>query len=355
MIHSLQLIGSRGPGGAERFFCRLVNALHSDKQEVIAISPGNSAVAGELGRSVSQYHLPFRSVLDLYTRWRISALVGKLQPVIVQTWLGRATRLTHLPAGQCPIHIARLGGYYRPHAYRHAHAWVGNTRGICDYLVRQGFPPARVFHIGNFVPLAARISTRERHSLRRALGLDTDAFVIIAAGRIHEVKGFVDLVNAFTRLPDEIGGRPKHLLIVGDGPARGNLETAIRHAGMEERITLTGWLSDPADCYDLSDLFISPSRQEPLGNVILEAWSHQLPVIATRTAGALELVDPGRNGLLVPCQSESDLATAIQALATDAAAREEMVKSGRDTVGRYYSESVIVSAYREMYDRLAGR
>ena len=57
--------------------------------------------------------------------------------------------------------MARLGGYYKIDGYyRHAHAWVGNTQDICDFMVKEGLPPERVFYIGNFVPQPRAVQRR---------------------------------------------------------------------------------------------------------------------------------------------------------------------------------------------------
>ena len=85
--------------------------------------------------------------------------------------MGRASRLTHLPPNGTAVHVARLGGYYKIDGYyRHAHAWIGNTQGICDYLIREGLPASRVFLIGNFVPAAISLSAGDRTALRQRYG-----------------------------------------------------------------------------------------------------------------------------------------------------------------------------------------
>ena len=94
-----------------------------------------------------------RGIWDLWARGKIAKLVESRRPPIVQTWMGRATRLTHLPARSQSVHVARLGGYYNPKGYRHAHAWVGNTRGICDHLIREGLPANRFFTSVTFMSL----------------------------------------------------------------------------------------------------------------------------------------------------------------------------------------------------------
>ncbi|MCG6861782.1 MAG: glycosyltransferase, partial [Chromatiaceae bacterium] len=148
---SLQMVGSKGLGGAERWFSRFGAALaERGAPAELAIRAGSELDRIDLP-NLPLHRLPFRSVWDPISRGAVSRLIRRLDPDIVQTYMGRATRLTRLKPGARPIHIARLGGYYELQPYRGAHAWIGNTKGLCDWMVRQGLPANRVFHIYNFV------------------------------------------------------------------------------------------------------------------------------------------------------------------------------------------------------------
>lgn len=92
------------------------------------------------------------------------------------------------------------------------------------------------------------------------------------------------------------------LLIAGDGPLVADLKALNDNLGLRERVCWLGWQSRPDAFYCLADVFVCPFRHETLGNVILEAWNYGLPVVATKTPGALELVEDRRSGLLVPLQ-----------------------------------------------------
>lgn len=347
MISSLHIIGSKGSGGAENFYCRLLLALQQQRHALIAVNPPGSSVARQLGQQVHQIHVGMRSVLDIFSRWRIQRLVRTLRPAIVQTYMGRATRLTHIRPGQGTVHVARLGGYYNLKGYRHAHAWVGNTRGICDYLVKNGLPSERVFHIGNFVEPAPLIATAELGALRQQLHIPDDALVIASVSRLHPNKGIDVLLDAFAQLPHTIADRPLHLLVVGDGPLRTQLQQPD-----QPRIHWVGWQQATAPYYQLADMFVCPSRHEPLGNVILEAWSHRRPVVATRTAGAEELISDEHNALLVPIENAHALAQGMHTLLADEHLRTRLAAAGSDTLAQQHSRDIVVQQYLDMYASL---
>ena len=134
---SWHVIGSRDFGGADRFYCRLVQALQGTGDAVLAVNRTGSPVGQVIGGSVPQFQLPFANQWDAYTAWRIHRRAVRERPAIVQTYMGRATRLARLPSAGGPVHLARLGGYYELGPYRHTHGWIGNTKGLCDWMVRQ--------------------------------------------------------------------------------------------------------------------------------------------------------------------------------------------------------------------------
>ena len=146
--------------------------------------------------------------------------------------------------------------------------------------------------------------------------------------------------------------RPLYLVIVGDGPLNARLHHYADQIGVGGRVRWVGWQLDPHPYYELADLFICPSRHEPLGNVILEAWAHSRAVLSTQTAGALELIAHGEDAWLVPPQQPQALADGIRQLLVDEALRERLATNGRTKVEKHYSQQHIVNAYLELYQRL---
>ncbi|MFA7608064.1 MAG: glycosyltransferase [Rhodocyclaceae bacterium] len=354
MLRSLHILGSRQGGGAERFVVRLVQGLRAAGHQALCILPPQAWSRTQLGEHIDNHTVAMRGVWDLPSRWHINRLIKVHRPDIVQTYMGRATRLTHLPRGARPVHIARLGGYYDLKGYRHAHAWIGNTRGICEYLIGAGLPAERVFHIGNFVEEQDEADAAELAAVRRRHGIPTDAWLLLAVGRLHPNKGFDDLLAAMDTLPERIGGKTVHLLIAGDGPLRNALHRQANSSSSYTRIHWAGWIDRPAAYYQAADLFICPSRHEPLGNVILEAWAHRRPVVATASAGACELITAERNGLLTPVEQPQALAATIEsALVLPEPARTALGENGLNEVRTQHAPEVIIRRYLNLYAQLA--
>jgi len=352
---SLHVIGGKGSGGAERFAVRLIDALARRGEPVAAVTVAGGEIARMIVPAVRQYHAPMLGSWDRWSRWKINRAIRDFRPDVVQTYMGRATRIVHLPRGRPPVHLARLGGFYDLKGYRHAHAWIGNTHGIRDYLVENGLPPDRVFHLGNFADAPDRVPAVRLAALRAEHGL-TDCHVVLGLGRLHPNKGWADLLRAFARLPESLDGRPLRLLMVGDGPLRVELEQLASALGIAARVRWTGWQQDPAPWYQLADVFVCASVHEPLGNVILEAWANRAPIVSTRAQGPLELMRDGETGLLAPIGDPAGMAAAIRRmLESDAAARARMTEAGAAEIERHYTEQAIVSAYVDLYAALRGQ
>lgn len=352
-IRSLHIIGSKTMGGAERWFIRFLQAMQKRGAPVEAAVRRDSELARHHLKQLPLHQLPMRTVWDPLSKYAVSRLIRRLQPPIVQTYMGRATRLTRLPRGGPIVHVSRLGGYYKLAGYRHAHAWIGNTRGLCDYLVANGMPARRVFHIYNFAEPARPVEAAALEALRRQWGLAAEDLLLMTPGRFVPVKGQRYLVEALARLPAEVGGRRLRLLMVGDGRLREELQRLARQLGVDGRIVWTGWQQDPAPWFHLADVVVLPSRDaETLGNVILEAWAYEKPLVVTAFRGAREIARHGEDSLVVPCDDAAALAEGIRVLLNDSRLQTELVAAGRRRLSHEFSEDVIMAQYRELYAAL---
>lgn len=351
---TLQIVASKALGGAERWFVRFCEALgERGAPAELAIRRGSALDGLGLG-ALPRHRLPFLTTWDPYSRHAVSALIRRLRPEIVQTYMGRATRLTRLPARGGPIHLSRLGGYYALGPYRHAHGWIGNTRGLCDWMVRNGLPAERVYQIYNFADPARPVADAEVVERRRRHAIPDDAWVLVTLGRFVPVKGHPDLIAALSRLPEEIAGRPLRLVMVGDGPMADQLRTQAEQCGQQRRIVWAGWQRDPAPYLQMADLVVFPSLDaETLGNVILEAWAWGKPLVTTLFRGAREIARHGEDAWCVPCQDPGSLALGITRTLSDPALARAMVERGRVRVEREFGRAAIMDQYLELYRTLA--
>jgi hypothetical protein len=352
---SLQIAGSKELGGAERWLMRFAAAL--DERAVpaeIAVRRSSGLGNHDFGR-LRVHRLPFLTVWDPLSRRAVSDLIRRRRPDIVQTYMGRATRLTRIPRTGGPVHVARLGGYYALGPYRHAHAWIGNTRGLCDWMIAQGLPAERVHQIYNFADPVRPLDVALVAARRAALGIPAEAWVLVALGRLVPVKGHADLIAALARLPREIAGRPLRLVVVGDGPLRASLHRQAAQLGQTDRICWAGWQTDPGAYLQMADLVVFPSLEaETLGNVILEAWSWVRPLVTSHFRGARELAHHGEDAWCVPCADPPALAEGLRTVLADDRLRTSLAERGSERIRGEFAREAIMDQYLALYRRLVG-
>ena len=341
----LQAIAGAEMGGAEAYFVRLVLALARAGLEQRVVMRRDARRAAALGAGgIAPVELAFGGYFDISTRHAFAREIDSFRPDLVLTWMGRAT--LHCPE-RTParrfVHAARLGGYYDLAYYRRCNHLVGNTRDIVAYCIAQGWPRNRVHYLPNFVDVAPTPPVA-----RETCATPGGVPIVLALGRLHENKAFDVLIRAMVRLPGVF------LWLAGEGPRERKLRDLARSLGVADRVRFLGWRDDVAALLAAADVLACPSRIEPLGNVIIEAWAHGKPVVAAAAAGPRALIEPERSGLLVPVGDEAALADAIGRVLADRTLATRLVEGGRAAHEREFTETAVVARYLEFFREVAG-
>lgn len=333
-----QLMAGAPQGGAELFFERLSVALHRGGDSVLPVIRCDAGRAGRLrAAGLAPVELGFGGALDLVTRPRLRGALRRFAPRVAVAWMGRAARFA--PTGDW-VMAGRLGGYYDLSRFRRCDHLVANTRGLAEWIVAQGWPEARVRFLPNFAPDLTGTPAWPRGGGVGRMPVPDGVPVVVALGRLHRNKGFDVLVRAMRRLPEV------HVVIAGEGPERGALERLAAGEGVAERVHLPGWTRDGAGLLAACDVLACPSRQEPLGNVVLEGFSAARPVVAAAAAGPAELIEDGRTGRLVAVEDDAALAGAIGAVLEDRALALRLAAAGRAEFERVHAEVPVLAQWR---------
>jgi glycosyltransferase involved in cell wall biosynthesis len=226
---------------------------------------------------------------------------------------------------------------------------------VSDFIrgeaLRHGVPPGRVTAIRNTMPLPPPTGGGEREAVRRELGLTPDCPVVGIVGRLDPDKGHFDTLKAFAEIAPRF---PRaHLVMVGEGPLRGDLMAWAEEHGLKGRLTLTGQRPDVPRLLAAMDVFSHPSRREPFGLALLEASAAALPVVAYAEGGALEIVIPGETGLLAAPGDVSDLAAALTHLLSDPALGTALGAAGRLRVAECFRPESASAAFARVLRQVA--
>jgi len=326
-------------GGAEAFFVRLVTALAETDVEQAAIIRSHPDRAEALARvGIATRQLRFGGRLDIRSRLDYRRALREADPDIVMTWMKRASGLC--PSGRF-VQIGRLGGFYDLKYYRRCGHLVGNTRGIVDHITAQGWPAKRAHMISNFVDTSFAVPMA-----RAELDTPDDVPLMVALGRLHPNKAFDVLIEAMVDVPEA------WLWLAGNGPLDLHLKHHAADRGVENRIRFLGWRDDTAALLEAADLLVCPSRHEPLGNVILEAWARRVPVVAAASQGPSELIIDGDTGLLADVDDAYGLARRIRDALADREGMAAMAERGLAAYEARFSQTAIVAQFRDLFEQV---
>jgi len=215
--------------------------------------------------------------------------------------------------------------------YRRADAVVMQSEGLrawCRRFVRDG----AVYVIPN--PVERPSTLADCSSTQRGASK-----TIAAIGRLTRVKGYDLLLRAFAQCAHKHSAWS--LVILGEGEERATLEALVQELHLKDRVSLPGWVRDPSRILRGADIFVMSSYYEGSSNALLEAMACGLAVISTDTSGVREIIRDGVNGILVPPNDVSALASAMDRLMKDHRERERLGALAEDVRERFGVEKIM--------------
>lgn len=190
-------------------------------------------------------------------------------------------------------------------------------------------------------PYARAVGQRalQRTALARRYGLDPSQPWILAVAMMRPGDK-LDSYKLLAEALSHVQGKPWSLLVVGDGPAKGEVRAGLAPLG--ERVVYTGALDDAVlpEIYAAADLYVWPAVKEAFGMAILEAQAAGLPVIAGDSGGVAGIVRDGHTGAVVAPRDAAALAAAMTPLLDDPGRRQAFSRAALATVAAEHDLSV---------------
>jgi glycosyltransferase involved in cell wall biosynthesis len=335
----LQIMTSKANGGAETYACDVITKLHEAAIDQCVVIPEDAERFGELkALGIRMAPSPLRVPFPPAQRFMLRKLIAREKPTIVQTWMRRAASL--VPKTSKPV-IGWFGGYYDPRHFQVCERLVGVTPGIAAHMVKNGVPADRAHYIPTF-PVITPLAPLDRAALNTPPG----AKVLLTLSRLHEKKGLDTFLHALAGLPDCVAW------IAGDGPLQAQLEKLASELGVSERVRFLGWRTDRSALLNAADVCVLPSRYEPFGTVILEAWAAKTPLVACASAGPAAHVSDGVTGLLTPIDDVASLRSAISRVLSDDELRHKLIANGFEAYEQGFTPEAVTAQWIEFYRSL---
>jgi glycosyltransferase involved in cell wall biosynthesis len=361
----------------------LLNQLASIQEEgydVATISAGGPGVADVEALGIQHITIAmsrtFSPVADLASIWRLYRVMRREAFIIVHTHTPKGGLLGQLAAHMAgiPVIINTVHGFYfhdnTPALWRRFYILIEKLAATCsDLILSQNSEdistaidegicrPDQIEHLGNGIDVVRFdrlcISDEELNQRRSELGLSSDSKVIGFVGRLVAEKGIIELLEAaqliLQRYPQT------QFLMVGpvDDQKRDAITPEVTQKyGVSSSFIFTGMRQDMPEMYALMDIFVLPSHREGFPRSAMEASAMGIPVVATNIRGCREVVETGRNGLLVPPGNVADLADAIMQLLDDKEQMQRMGEFGRTIARERFDERQVFQRIKAAYQRL---
>ena len=365
-----------GKGGAEMHLLRLLNHLNRDRlKPSLCLTRAGGSYEQALEGDVPVHHLPTKNIDSVLLRLvravrPLRRFIQRKRPAVVCSVMDTAGLVaaraiapmerppTFVMSAQAPPKTKRehawKHGTWRerifaeatrhlaPFAYRRADRVVALSKGTAQEVAAMApsvKARTRVIHNAGFDETGL-------HRMEEGVeDLPQDGPLVVACGRLAEVKGFSNLLSAFAQVRQHTAA---HLWILGEGKQRAALEAQIRRFGLAGCVRLLGFRGNPFKYMKAADLFVLSSLYEGFGNVLVEAMACGTPVVSTDCPhGPGEIIEPGQSGLLVPSEDTEALAEAIVRVLKDAGLRRRLKKGARERAQDFHAEAV-TKAYEDL-------
>ena len=360
----LQICSARTIGGGEKHLIDLANGLHARGHEVYAAIRPDSGLRAELRALPEKNILQLRiqGPLNILNAFTLAQFIRERKVDVIHGHIAHDYLLAALAAklaGRGKLVITRhvLFELNKLHTrmLQRVDRFIAVSQAVAGSL--HAFDPARIAVIHNGIDLSR--FTRQsaaRDWIQSVIKSDIrNSFIVGMVGHLAPIKG----QEEFIRAAAIVGSQRSDVafIIAGEdksrtGENRRHLERLIEDLGLDGRVHLLGWVDDVPRLLSALDLLISPSRSEPFGLSIVEGMACGVPVIATRSEGALEILEDGVTGKLLASGKPYELAEAIVSLLDDEEKRRRLVAQALEAVRRRFAVESMVSATEQLYESL---
>jgi len=342
-IRILHVMAGGSVGGAENIFQEDVLALADAPglTQAVVTRPVPHRVESFKAKNIPVYSAGFSKWWPFPTKAAIRKAVKEFKPDIIQYWMGRA--------GQFSVtgphtNVAWYGGYYkRAKRFADCTHHVVLTKDLFRHVVESGANQNDVSIVHTMAAFPDHITPAPRAEL------DTpeDAVVLLALARLHWKKGLDVLIKSLVNLPRCVAW------IAGDGPLKEELKILAQETGVADRVKFLGWRTDRERLLAACDIVAFPSRYEPFGTVMVDAWAMKKPLVVADAQGPAAYVENRKDGMLIPKDSVEAFVSAVKEVINDKALAQTLVENGWKKYQETFSKEAFLRDSMNLYQKLA--
>lgn len=369
ILHVMQPVG----GGVARYVQMLLKYLDQEQFENVLLISKESNIDEYSAFCESIEQIDMRREIGLHDVHSVKAVreaIRKTRPDIIYAHSSKAGAL---------VRIANLG-IGKPCVYN-PHGWAFNIQGsakkqllytavermlapFCTKIVcisetekksaldRKICREEKLQVIQNGIDISAYGAILNRKPDRKGLGIPVEAYVVGMVGRVSPQKAPDVFIRAAERIKQRIP--EAFFVIVGNGELEVEIRQFAAEHGLSDALLITGWVSNPMayiQCFDTAMLL---SRWEGFGLVLAEYMLAQKPIVATEVDAIPELIQHGRNGLLVAADDCAAAAEAVCRLYKDSKLRKTLSQNALSQVKTHYDIRRVAQEHCHMFQNIIG-
>ncbi len=268
---------------------------------------------------------------------------------LTSAWLARAHRSVPMIAAR-RIALPLSPSTFSLARYRATKRIVAVSHFVEQSVISSGMPAASVEVVYDGVEIPPEISREDRDRARSRLAIPQGIFCVGNVAAFVPEKGHAILLHAFAKLRETSPGCV--LLLCGEGRGKTKLQELARELQIFDAVKFLSDVSNLTEIFAAMDIFAFPSHEEPLGSALLAAMAHGLPVVAMGRGGIPEVVESGKNGILVNNLDPIEFAAALRILLGHPEETERLGKAARETISPRFSADRMAEATLLLYEQV---
>ncbi|OPX36127.1 MAG: hypothetical protein B1H11_07985 [Desulfobacteraceae bacterium 4484_190.1] len=363
-IKVLHLTLSMGMGGIENLILTITKNLNHDLFESTV---GCLDYPGELFNRLSEsgikaFCLKRKPGLDIGLIWKLASKLRRLKIDIVHSHNQGAhfygclsANLARVPIVICTEHSRHnTDKRYIRHLEKRflsffTDAIITVTDQLRELAINQDhINPKKIITVYNGIDCGKFHKRFDSDKIKNSLGISSENVILGIVARLNPIKNHDLLLRAMACALRS--GENLTLLIIGDGELRNDLVAQTSHLGISSRVLFLGNCNNIPELLSIIDIFVLCSLSEGLPLTLLEAMAAQKAIIITDSANSAGLIGDGKNGIVVPSDSEEELTAAIVNLSRSSQGyMEKLGEASYKKVVAQFNEKRMVGRYEEIY------
>jgi L-malate glycosyltransferase len=365
-VRILQISSAVNFGGGEKHFVDLCKGLTGKGHEIFTGVRPNADWLERLSFLPPEniFKLPLRNSFDVFSARRIAGIIREKEIEIVHAHLARDYPIASLAirfAANSRLVLTRHVLFPIKSFQKFALSNVARVIAVSsavEMILQKTFPAEKIVSVPNGIEIE-KWAQANRQQLREAFRFEHDipfdTFLIGTIGELKPLKGQEDFILAAQIVAGKFP--ESRFVIVGkdnsfDQNFRRKLKRMVKVFGLEEKILWLDWVENTGEILHSLDVFVSASHSESFGLSILEAMASGVGIVATKTEGAKELIEPDKTGKLVAVENPVEMASAVCEFLEDTKKREAFGKNAQEKAKERFSLEKMIDETERIYNEV---